>query len=111
MGATPAVYKQSEVIFAVLGIPMEDIAEDEEISVEYDRDRITKQNDIKQGGIFSVRNGKPAKISVPILQHSRWHSVLANYRNLDQMIPVSLSDRNNYGSATTFIGAQIHSLR
>jgi len=105
MGATPAVYKQEKVIFTIAGIPVDDIAEDSEITVEYDRDRITKQNDIRDGGIFSVRVGKPAKITVPIMQHSRWNTVLLNYRNLDKMIPISLSDRNDYGNGTTFITA------
>jgi len=105
MGSTPAIYKQDKVVFSLAGIPVDDIPEDGEITVEYDRDRITKQLDFEQGGIFSTKNGKPARISVPILQHSKWHVILSNYRNLDEMIVVSLADRNDYAGATTFIGA------
>ena len=103
--ARPAVYKQSKVIFSVAGIPMEDIAEDESISIEYDRERISKQLDIHEGGIFSLRSGKPARITVPVLQHSRWISILSEYRNAEQMVPISLEDKNEYGNAQTFVAA------
>lgn len=103
--ARPAVYKQSKVIFSVNGVPMEDIAEDESITIEYDRERITKQLDIHEGGIFSLRSGKPAKISVPVLQHSKWISILSAYRNAEGMVAVSLEDKNEYGNAQTFVSA------
>jgi hypothetical protein len=100
-----AVYKQSKVIFSVAGVPVNDIAEDSEISVTYDRDRITKQNDINEGGIFSLKDGKPAAIEVEIMPHSPWISILANYRNAELTVPISLSDKNDYGNTTTFIAA------
>lgn len=103
--ARPAVYKQSRVIFSVNGVPMEDIAEDESITIEYDRERISKQLDIHEGGIFSLRSGKPARITVPVLQHSRWISLLSAYRNAEQMVAVSLEDKNEYGNAQTFVAA------
>ncbi len=103
--ATPAIYKQSNVIFSVNGVPMVDIAEDEAITIEYDRERISKQLDIHEGGIFSLRSGKPAKISVPVLQHSRWVSILSAYRNAEAMVAVSLEDKNNYGNAQVFVSA------
>lgn len=103
--ATPAIYKQSNVIFSVNGIPMVDIAEDESITIEYDRERISKQLDIHEGGIFSLRSGKPARISVPVLQHSRWISILSAYRNAETMVAVSLEDKNNYGNAQVFVSA------
>lgn len=103
--ATPAIYKQSNVIFSVNGVPMVDIAEDEAITIEYDRERISKQLDIHEGGIFSLRSGKPAKISVPVLQHSRWISILSAYRNAEAMVAVSLEDKNNYGNAQVFVSA------
>lgn len=103
--ARPAVYKQSKVIFSVNGVPMEDIAEDESISIEYDRERISKQLDIHEGGIFSLRSGKPARISVPVLQHSRWISILSAYRNAEQMVAISLEDKNDYGNAQVFVSA------
>ncbi|MGL5713873.1 MAG: hypothetical protein ACRCX2_12695 [Paraclostridium sp.] len=103
--ARPAVYKQSNVIFSVNGVPMTDIAEDESISIEYDRERITKQLDIHEGGIFSLRSGKPARISVPVLQHSRWLSILSAYRNAESMVAISLEDKNDYGNAMTFVSA------
>ncbi len=98
-----SIYKQSKVIFSIAGIPVTDIAEDGEITVEYDRDRVTKQNDINTGGIFSVRNGKPAKITVPIMRNSRWHTIISNYKNIDKMVAVSLADRNDYGSNKTYV--------
>lgn len=103
--ARPAVYKQSKVIFSVNGVPMEDIAEDESITIEYDRERISKQLDIHEGGIFSLRSGKPARITVPVLQHSRWISILSAYRNAEKMVAVSLEDKNEYGNAQTFVAA------
>ncbi|MGL5716967.1 MAG: hypothetical protein ACRCX2_28385 [Paraclostridium sp.] len=103
--ARPAVYKQSNVIFSVNGVPMTDIAEDESITIEYDRERISKQLDIHDGGIFSLRTGKPARITVPVLQHSRWLSILAGYRNAEAMVEVSLEDKNDYGNAMTFVSA------
>lgn len=103
--AKPAFYKQNKVIFSVNGIPMEDIAEDESISIEYDRERISKQLDIHEGGIFSLRSGKPARISVPVLQHSRWISILSAYRNAEQMVAISLEDKNDYGNAQVFVSA------
>lgn len=103
--ARPAVYKQSKVIFSVNGVPMEDIAEDESITIEYDRERISKQLDIHEGGIFSLRSGKPARITVPVLQHSRWISILSAYRNAEKMVAISLEDKNEYGNAQTFVAA------
>ncbi|MGL5717429.1 MAG: hypothetical protein ACRCX7_11080 [Cetobacterium sp.] len=103
--ARPAVYKQSKVIFSVNGVPMEDIAEDESITVDYDRERITKQLDIHEGGIFSLRSGKPARITVPVLQHSRWISLLSAYRNAEAMVAISLEDKNDYGNAQVFVSA------
>lgn len=103
--AAPAVYKQNLVTFSVGGIPIMDIAEDESISVTYDRQRIEKTLDINTGGLFSVRNGKPAAIEVPILQHSKWITILSNYKDLDMMIPICLSDNNAYGNGMKFISA------
>jgi hypothetical protein len=103
--ARPAVYKQSKVIFSVNGVPMQDIAEDESISISYDRERISKQLDIHEGGIFSLRSGKPARISVPVLQHSRWVSILNAYRDSELMVAVSLEDKNEYGNAQSFVSA------
>lgn len=103
--ATPAVYKQSNVILSVNGVPVEDIAEDDAISVDFDRDRITKQLDINNGGLFSVRGGSPARISVPIMQHSRWIAILAGYKAAETMVTVSLEDKNDYDSAAMFITA------
>jgi len=105
MATTTSIYKQSNVIFSVNGIPVTDIAEGEEIRVTYDRDRITKTLDISGGGIFNVRLGKPSRIEVPILQHSRWISVLANYKNTDQMVTVALSDMNDYSNTVTLASA------
>jgi hypothetical protein len=100
-----AVYKQNKVIFTVGGVPVNDIAEDSEISVSYDRDRISKRMDINEGGIFSLKDGKPAAIEVEIMQHSEWISILANYRNTELTVPITLSDRNDYGNTTTFVAA------
>lgn len=105
MSTRPAVYKQNKVIFSVAGIPVEDIAEDAEITINYDRDRISKQLDISKGGIFSVRDGNPATIEVPILQHSKWISILTGYKKLDQMVPITLSDMNEYGNTAMFVSA------
>lgn len=97
------VYKQSEVIFSVAGIPVEDIPEEGEIRVAYDRERITKQKDTEEGGLFSWRKGKPASIEVPILPHSRWVSVLMNLRNEGKMFPVILEDKNTYESKIKYV--------
>ena len=105
MSTRPNIYKQHKVVFSIAGVPVDDIAEDEEITIEYDRDRISKQLDIHEGGIFSLRSGKPAKITVPILQHSKWISRLDTIINAEQMIPITLEDRNEYGSRQSFIGA------
>ncbi|MEG0151555.1 MAG: hypothetical protein RR744_00050 [Cellulosilyticaceae bacterium] len=105
MATAPAVYKQNKVIFSVAGIPVEDIAEDEEITINYDRDRISKQLDIGKGGIFSVRDGNPATIEVPILQHSKWISILTNYKKLDKMVAISLEDKNDYNNTAMFVSA------
>ena len=104
-GTKPAVYKQNKVIFTVDGVPVNDIAEDSEIRVSYDRERISKQLDINKGGIFSLRDGKPATIEIEIMQHSEWMSILANYRNLEKMVAVSLSDMNSYGNKSSFVSA------
>jgi hypothetical protein len=101
----PAVYKQSNVIFSVNGVPVVDIAEDSEITIEYDRERISKQLDIHEGGIFSLRSGKPAKITLELLQHSNWISILSAYRNAEAMVAVTLEDKNEYGNAMVFASA------
>lgn len=100
--ARPAVYKQKNVIFSVNGVPVKDIAEDSSITVEYDRERISKQLDIHNGGIFSLRSGKPARISIEIMQHSPWISILAGYRVAESMVAVDLNDLNYYGSSVQF---------
>lgn len=101
----PAIYKQHKVVFSVNGMPVTDIAEDEGITIEYDRERISKKLDMHEGGIFSLRSGKPARITVPILQHSRWISRLATLINAEQMVAISLEDKNDYGSTQSFISA------
>ncbi len=98
MSQNVAVYKQSDVIFSIFGIPVDDIPEEGEIRVTYDRSRIEKQKDTNLGGLFSWRNGKPGAIEVPILPHSRWVAYLMNYRNLGKMCAVSLKDENDYES-------------
>ncbi|MGL5051264.1 MAG: hypothetical protein ACRC6E_11675, partial [Fusobacteriaceae bacterium] len=65
----------------------------------------SKQMDIHEGGIFSLRSGRPAKISVSILQHSRWISILSAYKNAELMVAISLEDKNEYGNAQSFISA------
>lgn len=101
----PAVYKQHKVVFSVDGVPVTDIAEDEGITIEYDRERISKKLDMHEGGIFSLRSGKPARINVPILQHSRWISILAGIINAEKMVAISLEDKNEYGNTQSFISA------
>lgn len=103
MAQNVQVYKFSEVIFSIATIPVEDIPEDGEIRVTYDRERITKQNDVNTGGIYSWRHAKPARIEVPILPHSNWVAWLQNYRNQGKMIPIALEDRNAYNSRGKFI--------
>ena len=105
MSTRPAVYKQHKVFFTIGGIPVEDIAEDEAIQIEYDRDRISKKLDIHEGGIFSLRSGKPAKITVPTLPHSKWISRLDAIIKAEQMVPITLEDRNDYGNKQSFISA------
>lgn len=105
MATSTAMYMQSKVVFSVGGIPVTDIAEGEEIRVTYDRESVSKTLSIEGGGLFNVRLGKPARIEVPILQHSRWISVLSNYKNLHQMVPISLSDMNDYGNTVTLASA------
>lgn len=97
------VYKQSEVIFSVMGIPVEDMPEDGEIRVTYDRERITKQKDTEEGGLFSWKKGKPAVIEISVLPHSRWVGALMNLRNLGTMFPVILEDRNAYESKIKYV--------
>lgn len=97
------VYKLSEVIFSIATIPVEDIAEDAEIRVTYDRERITKTNDVNTGGLYNWRNAKPARVEVPILPNSPWVNALQNYRNLGEMISIALEDRNKYASRGKFI--------
>lgn len=104
MGA-PSVYRQKKVVVAVGGIPITGIPEDEEITVEYDREHITKKLDINDGGMFSARAGKPARITVPILPNSRWISILNGYKATDKMVAITVTDANDYQAASTFISA------
>lgn len=97
------VYKFSEVIFSVGGLTVDDIPEDGEIKITYDRERITKQHDVTTGGLYSWKHAKPAKVEVPILQNSNWVAYLQNYRNLGKMIPIALEDRNKYNSRAKFV--------
>lgn len=106
MAGQIGIYKFSEVIFSVGTIPVDDIPEDGEIRVTYDRERVTKQIDVTTGGIYSWKHAKPARIEVPILPHSPWVSALQNYRNLGKLIPIALEDKNDYGSGAKFICAK-----
>lgn len=103
MSRNASVYKQSEVIFSVAGMPVDDMPEDGEIRVTYDRERITKQKDTEEGGLFSWKKGKPAVIEVGVLPHSRWISYLMNLRNTGVMFPVILEDKNEYESKIKYV--------
>lgn len=101
-----STYHQSEVKFSVFGIPVTDIPQDAEITVEYDEDKITKTIDCSGGGgIFSVRDSTPAKITVPILPNSRWVAILNGYMTSNKMMPVILKDMNDYAGATSYVSA------
>lgn len=97
------IYKFSEVIFSINTIPVDDIPEDGEISIEYDRDRVTKQIDVNTGGIYSWKHGKPARVTIQILPNSRWVNALQNYRNLGKPLAITIEDRNDYESKPKFV--------
>lgn len=97
------VYKQEEIKFKVAGITVNGIREESSIKVEFDRERISKTIDVNGGGLFNLRAGKPAKITVPILVNSKWNTILANYRNTGKMVPVSLMDMNKYSGRMNFV--------
>lgn len=103
MAQNIAIYKYSEVIFSVFGIPVEDMPEESAIAIEYDRDRVTKQNDVNTGGIYSWKHGKPARVTIQVFQHSPWVSALQNYRNLGKPVAITLEDRNEYDSRAKFV--------
>lgn len=100
-----SVYKQKKVIVSAFGIPITGIPEDEEITIEYDREHVSKKLDVNDGGMFAVRAGKPARITVPILPNSRWVGILNGYKAIDKMVPITITDANPYNSASTFISA------
>lgn len=106
MAQNIAIYKYSEVIFAVNTIPVEDMPEDSTISIEYDRDRVTKQIDVNTGGIYSWKHGKPARVTIQVFQHSPWVSALQNYRNLGKPVAITIEDRNTYDSRAKFACAK-----
>lgn len=103
MASNIDVYKFSEVIFTVMAIPVDDMPEDGEITITYDRDRVTKTKDIQTGGLYNWRHGKPARVTVQILPHSQWVAALQNYRNLGMPVAIGIEDRNGYASKAKFV--------
>ena len=96
-------YKQNQVKVKIAGFDVDEISEDDEITIEYDRERITKKLDINKGGVYAIREGSPAKITIPILVGSRWMSALNALQKADQQIPLAIADRNGYAGAKLHI--------
>lgn len=97
------IYKFSEVIFTVNTLAIEDMPEDGEITIEYDRDRVTKLKDVGVGGIYGWRHGKPARVTIQILPNSQWVAALQNARNLGIPVAIGIEDRNEYESKAKFV--------
>ena len=98
--STPAIYKLKNIIVSVDGVEVTDIEEDGEITVEFDRDNVSKQLDRNDGGLFSYRDGFPCKITLPILQHSTWITALNALINTGAMVSINIRDLNDYTSAS-----------
>jgi len=103
--SVPYIYKQSNVKVSFESVVCTDIPEDEDIVVEYPEDHWTSQANIGGGGIYSARSSRKARITVPIMQGSKWISILNTYKLADKMITVTVSDNNSYDGASTFISA------
>lgn len=97
--AQPAVYKARNVITRVGGLILDDILEDGEIRIAYDRPNVTKQIDIHDGGIFSYKTGFPCTVTIPIMQNSRWITILNAYVTAGAMTSLVIRDANDYDSA------------
>ena len=98
-----SIYKLSEVKFLAFGVPVEDMPEDGEIRIEYDRPRVTKLKDINRGGLYGWREGKPATVSIQVLPGSDWVARFQNYRNLGKTLPIAIVDNNDYAGKAKFI--------
>lgn len=103
MAGNVEIYKFSEVIVSINAMPVEDIPEDGEVTITYDRPRVTKQIDVNTGGIYSWKHGKPAQITFQVLPHSAWVNALQNWRNLGQPLAITIEDRNGYASRPKFV--------
>lgn len=109
------VYKFSNVKFLIgigvdmdnidVAVPMdaiEDIFEDGEVTVTIDREIITKQLDRDNGGLFSVKSGIPAQISVPIMSNSKWIPILDAAIMGEVTMAIIIQDENKYPGAKRY---------
>lgn len=100
--AQPAVYKSKNVLVTIDGIPLEDILEDGEIQITFDRENVSKQLDLNDGGLFSYRSGFPAKVIIPVMQNSIWITTLNAAIMTGTMMSIALADANDYVGRVIF---------